>query len=378
MRAARSFRLLLVPAALLAAACDDSSSPLEPPALEGETPVPGEGTPIRQDLASLLGDRAHWADGYTFASSPQASSYSPLAHFSFNRSGGTITIRKPDGTTGRYVVTFSGLSELLGSKTTVHVTAFGTDSYCKPAAASLASDKVEVRCFRLATGVPANAPFKVLVTRSYPDLAFAYAHQPTSTSYSPAAPGSYNPVGTSTVIRTGVGRYQVVFNKLGSELPAGVGGHVQVGAVGTGGAYCNAYNWATSSGNLGVEVRCFTSSGAAADSKFTVLFLVPTDHLAYAWADQPTPPGGYSPLATYSSNPASGAIYINRLDTGKYLVNWQNARGEIIGIGDSQATGYGSTAKCVLTDFGYDHAQVTCFAPNGAPVDSRFTVLLGS
>jgi len=60
MRTTTSLRLLLVPAALLAAGCNDSFSPQEPLAAE-------EGVPVPQDGASLLTATGRWADGYLWA-----------------------------------------------------------------------------------------------------------------------------------------------------------------------------------------------------------------------------------------------------------------------------------------------------------------------
>jgi hypothetical protein len=148
MRAGTPFRLLLVPTALLAAGCDTSSLPQEL-----FTPNSEVAAPPRE--ASLV--PARWADGYLLAGSPTTASYAPLPLLSYNRSGGAMNITKPSGTTGRYIVTFTGLSAVLGSKSTVHVTEYGLDdTYCKPAAGRLASDKLEVRCFRTSTGAPAN------------------------------------------------------------------------------------------------------------------------------------------------------------------------------------------------------------------------------
>ena len=113
----------------------------------------------------------------------------------------------------------------------------------------------------------------MLVTRDYSDLAFAYANQPTIASYSPAAAGSWNPAGTSKVVRNGVGQYLVTFNGLGAELPSTAGGHVQVNAVGTGGAHCQIAAWGGTP-NMAVRVGCFTPGGARVDSKFTVCFTV--------------------------------------------------------------------------------------------------------
>ena len=266
MRAATLLRLLFVPAALLAAACDDSRLPQEPLTVEDEVgtreDVPTrEDAPTRQAASGLIGSATHWADGYLELHADGVSGGIPGTGYSFNRAGrGTITIAKPAGTTGRYIATFTGLSAYLGGRSTVHVTGFGSyGTSCKPAAAYLVNDAVEVRCYAIATGLPVNSEFSLLVTRNYADLAFAYAQQPTGTNYSPAAAGSWNPAGTSTVTRSGTGLYRVTFNNLGSRLPPNVGGHVQVNAVGTNNTYCNAYNWETGgSPNLSVDVRCFT------------------------------------------------------------------------------------------------------------------------
>jgi hypothetical protein len=291
-----------------------------------------------------------------------------------------MIITKPASTTGRYIVTFSGLSTHLGGKSTVHVTGLGfDDTYCKPAGGSLVGDKVEVRCFKAATGAPANVAFTVLVTRNYSDLAFAYANQPTGTNYSPSAAGSWNPVGATKVIRTGVGRYDVVFNTLGSELPANVYGHVQVNGVGTGKAHCKVHSWGGSP-NLTVSVGCYTSpTGAPVDSKFTVLFLVPTEHLAYAWADSPTT-ASYAPSPIYSTNPAGGAISILRQGVGSYRVSWTGASSKIFENGTMQVTAWGEAGAICQAEqtFTFGIVEVRCFAANGVPVDTWFSVLVGS
>ena len=128
LRTARSFRLLFTAAiGVLAAACESSDSPLEPPA----TPEVVDAAPIPRETAALAG--ARWADGHATASNPTVASYLPPPVESYNRSGGTITIVRPAGTTGRYVVTFTGLSALLGAKSMVHVSPIGDDlAYCLP------------------------------------------------------------------------------------------------------------------------------------------------------------------------------------------------------------------------------------------------------
>ena len=114
MRTATSLRLLWIPAALLMAACEESSSPLEPSA-----------APPRRDSPQAMAE-TRWADGYLRVTDPLFTGYSPAANLSFNRAGGAITITRPAGTTGRYLANFGGLSALLAGKSAVHVTGYGT------------------------------------------------------------------------------------------------------------------------------------------------------------------------------------------------------------------------------------------------------------
>jgi hypothetical protein len=382
MRLPTLLHTVLLPTVLLAAACDDRSDFTEPAAPITEADGPRALAPLGggAERAAVLGGRAYWADGYVAALYPTTASYTGGPGTSFNRTGGAVTITKPASTTGRYTVRFAGLSALLGAKNAVHVTGLGfDDTYCKPAAASVVSDQIEVRCFKAGTGAAANAAFSLLVTRNYYDLAFAFAHQPTAASYAPSATGSWNPVGTTKVVRTGLGRYEVTFNNLGAELPAGVEGHVQVNAVGTNKTHCEVETWGGKP-NLTVAVTCFGApTNAPVDSKFSVLFLVPTDHLAYAWADAPTYPQ-YSPAAAYSTNPANGLISITRSGVGLYRVSWSSADAAIYEYGNMQVTAWGgSGAICqAQQDFYTESVRVRCFTSNGVAMDSQFDVLLGS
>ena len=232
MRARASLRLFLLPIALVAAGCEDNDSPFEP--VPAEQPAPDV-----ESASGPLEDLAYWADGYLQATSPTAASYHPLAERSFNRSGGATTITKVAGTTGRYVARFTGLSALLGGKSTVRVTASSTNNaYCKPLGASLVRDSVEVRCFRIGTGAAANVAFYLQVIGKRDNLAFVFGNQPTASSYTPSSAGTWNPAGATQIVRNGVGQYYVGFKGLGGRLPAGVGGHVQVNAVGAGKTHC--------------------------------------------------------------------------------------------------------------------------------------------
>jgi hypothetical protein len=365
MRTATSLRLLLIPAALLAAACEESSSPLEPPA-----------TPPQQDSPQVVAE-ARWADGYLRITDPLSTGYSPAANFSFNRAGGAITITRPAGTTGRYIATFGGLSALLAGRSAVHVTGYGTgNTYCKLVTSYLASDKVEVRCFKGGNGTPVNANFTLLVTGAMGDRGFAYAHQPTATGYAPDAQGSWNPAGTMEVTRFRKGEYEVVFTNLRPlELLLG---HAQVTAVGSGQARCTLGEWGGEP-DLYVQVSCHTPAGALVDSKFGVLFARPADHLAYAFADQPTT-ASYTPPAFGAWNPTGSGISISRSGVGKYSVRWIGADPRILGRGNVQVTAveFGTGTHCKVTGQGTESAEVRCYRPNGTLVDSQYSLMLGS
>jgi hypothetical protein len=108
-----------------------------------------------------------------------------------------------------------------------------------------------------------------------------------------------------------------------------------------------------------------------------VLFTLPAEHLAYAWGDKPTL-ASYAPLPYYSTNPAGQPITITRRGVGYYDVQWAGVDPEILDEGNVQVTAWGSNALCKGTRSSLGSAQVFCFAPNGAPVDSRYTVLFGS
>jgi hypothetical protein len=382
MRARQPLTFALVSLLTLAAGCSsDLETPLSPAAPEAAGPDQpkslAELVPVRRDFGGLIADRAHWADGYVWGHSPTTASYAPVATYAFNRLGNPVTITKPAGTTGRYLVRFGGLSSFLGNRSTVQMTGYGSDNtYCKPTGPALVNNQVEVRCFLTGTGVATNALFTALVTRNYGDLAFAYASQPTAANYAPPAAQSWNPGGAINVSRTGVGLYTVTFTDLGILIGA-YGGHVQVSAVGTSSAYCKIGSWGGSP-NLDVSVRCFSSAGVAIDSKFNLLFLLPAPHLAYVWADQPVA-GSYSPSPFFRFNPSGAPVIISRTAPGSYRVTWQGADPQIIDGGDVQVTAYGAgNAQCKVINWSGDNVFVRCFGPTGVPMDSQFTALYGS
>jgi hypothetical protein len=332
-------------------------------------------TPVNPELDAAP-PAPHWADGYVWANQPTSPSYTPSTFYSFNRSGGSILITKPAGTTGQYTVRFNGLSPLLGAKSTVKVTGyFPNNAYCEPTTPRLASNVVRIRCFRGINGAPVDAYYTVLVMRNYVELAFAHANLPTGNNYAPPGNSSWNPAGPIRVFRTGIGVYQVRFTGLGRRALSN-GGHVQVVAVGTTNYHCKVVSW-FGNPDLVVNVRCRTRGGAPVNWRFNVLFLLPNNHLGYAWANQPSTPS-YTPSTFYSWNSEGGSVQITRRGTGLYTVTFNGLSADLLDGGDVQVTAYGSTnAQCKVESWGSQSVNVRCFDQSEL-VDSFYDVLLGS
>jgi hypothetical protein len=332
-----------------------------------------DGAEDKESLESDLDVRAsaltHYADGYVLALNPTSASYNAgNTDFAFNRSGGAITITRQG--TGTYTVRFAGLSAVLGSKSTVHVTGFNLDnSYCKPANQKLLSDVVHIKCFSPASGGPTDTYYSVYITRKYGSLAFAFADKLTSTDYAPPASASHNPSGAIRVFRSGVGTYAVRFAGFGSKLTSN-GGHAQAVAIGTGAQHCSIGGWGGSP-DLTVNVRCYSRDGVPKDVKFNLFFATPSPNLAYAWADQPAT-ASYSPSTYYRSNPSGGAVTITRFALGRYKVVWSGLAPT--DGGDVQVTAYGPGNIVCKVEEGFP--VVRCFDPStNALVDSAFDIM---
>jgi hypothetical protein len=358
-------RRLLPALGLLAGACDDSDSPFEPP------PAAQEAEP-----AALAGGR--WAAGHLVTENPTALSHTPPSDASYNAGGGPITVRRPDGTTGRYVVTFPGLSAALGGRNTVQVTAVGTDNtFCKAMAGALAADRVEVRCYRTSTAAPVNARFSLLVLGKGLYRAFAFANQPTATAaYTASNSGTWNPNGATVMQRHSAGLYTVTFKSL---KITNHGGNVQIHAVSSGKAHCKLayYN---PGADLVLTVQCYLPTGSPVDAKFNVLWQYPNEAVAYTFAERADLSGQYEPQPYWSNNPSRGPMLVARLGTGLYEVNWTDVDPYIIDRGNVQVMGFGENnyGHCKPYALELTSVRVRCFAPNGTMADIPFMVLLGS
>jgi len=287
---------------------------------------------------------------------------------------------------GLYSVDLPNLGVKAG---TVQVTAYGSDAaYCKVQswAPSGTAQRVMVRCLD-AGSAPVDSQF----TLSYANLSgtrtaalgYAFANQPTATApYNSPANYQYNSSGatnTITKVSGSTGVYTV-------NLPglAGTGGNPVVTAYGTGSEWCTAWNWAPAGADLHIQVRCFSTTGAPANSRFTLSYAKngnilgtslccgPDGHPTnYLFANDPTA-SSYVPAAAYRFASGGGTYTgkITRISTGRYDVNygWAAAQGvvHVTPVG-------GGTARCKLESWTTDErVTVACTGPSGSPVDATF------
>lgn len=205
---------------------------------------------------------------------------------------------------------------------------------------------------------------------------YVWANEPASASYTPNATYSFNSSGGAiNISRTSVGTYSVRFSGLGG----GAGGNVLVTSYGNGSETCKVASWGSAGADFTANVRCFSATGTASDSMYSVRVAWNSPTLGkngYAWADNPTV-GSYTPNASYSYNSSGGPISISRSGVGAYSVNFSGLGGGA-GGGNVQVTAYGTdaaTCKVASWSFAGDFtASVRCFQTGGSAVDTRFTI----
>jgi uncharacterized protein (TIGR03437 family) len=321
-------------------------------------------------LLLTLGARTAYADqGYAYAWVPSGTATAVSATYSFNPAGGAITLAH--SATGSYTVTFANSG--IGTGWVAMAAAYGgSGNYCNTP--GWAGSVVTVSCFN-AAGAAADTAFTVLAVSNQNDkgIAFSWANNSTSASYTPSASYSYNPAGSILATRSATGTYQVVFNGL-----SGAGGTVQVNAYGSN-AVCSSADWG---GSFMANVNCHDPSGNPVDSLF-VIAIVPAgatpNGMAWSLAASPASPS-YTPPGATTFNPTGGAVSVSRQGTGQYLVTFAKlaAVGAIGGL--VRATANDTTAHCNVQAWspgagGNFQVSVGCTNGAGTPVDAQFEVL---
>ncbi|MGW1763102.1 hypothetical protein ACWCQL_03245 [Streptomyces sp. NPDC002073] len=216
-----------------------------------------------ENTAALGGSRF----GYVWANQPTSPSYTPAASYQFNSSGAANTITRSG--TGSYTVRLPSIGSDAGH---VQVTAYGdVAARCKVGNwyASGSAQLINVRCTNAAGGNKDHR-FTLTYTRATGLLrttpaAYAWANRPTTAGYNPAPSYAYNSSGVvNRIARVSRGVYR--FHP--ANMPLGRG-NVQVTAYGHDSTYCKVDFWTPSTG---VQIRCFTVTGAPTDTYYDVSF----------------------------------------------------------------------------------------------------------
>lgn len=323
--------------------------------------------------------------GWVFGNQPNATSpYTPDPAFSHNSAGGAITI-VPLGT-GSYEVEFTGLHSPTGMDD-VQVGGPDTSGYCVAGGWSYSGSSVDARAFCFdANGNPVNSYFTLLYQERHGTfgsatrgLAFLFADQPTTASYTPNRVYQYNSTGgANTIVRTGTGNYTATIPGLDA-----MHSDVQVTAVGGIALRCKVQGWSGSSTSTRVHVLCFDSSGVAADEYYDLAYAVndgfgsgasATDRGSWAWANKPNATDSYTPNTLIQYNGfATGKLTAKKTATGKYTVTVPGRISYNTRI--SLVTSHGGTnSYCNGTPT--FPSLILCYGQGGVPLDTEFDMSL--
>jgi hypothetical protein len=313
--------------------------------------------------------------GWVWADQPSSASYTPNTNYSFNSSGGAVGITRSG--TGTYNVSFSGLGSSLVSN--VLVSGYSTNGTCKVSSWGASSASIGVLCFD-AAGEPADSLFTLVYQArsggfgsASKGLAFLWADQASSASYTPSTSYQYNSTGgTNTMTRSAVGVYEAVIPGLNT-----LGGTVQVTAYGSGAGRCKVSGWGPDVDGQHIGVLCFDSSGAASDQRFTLVFAatVPVAYLGtdvtgiYGWYNK-AKGSGYKLSKTYRfNNLTSGALTGTHDAKGDTTVSWPGSASYT--TSNQMVTAYGSgNSYCNVQSWAFP--STNCYGQGGHPKDSQY------
>ncbi len=327
-----------------------------------------------------------FGSAYVWAHDPTAASYTPVAAYQWNSVHPFEAVNRVNRVSvGVYRVL---MKDLLGTRGTVSVTAYGTSSsYCNVGAWFPVADRggtsqqVEVRCFTHA-GNPADSRFTVSYTNraSTPfPMAYVWADQPFTTDYTPHPFYRFSSSGSAlTILRAEAGFYFVRLPGFGTRGrdPEGI---ATVTAYGPGSARCHI---GTGPGGIdaieSVSVACTTPSGRLVDSQFTLTYVEDGNPLGAALGAsghdsayvRVAPDGSAFPSFAF---PRDGSVRSERLATGSYRVRLPVD----LRVGHVQVSaarnGDLSRNRCKVASWNASEGVlVRCFGPNGRPANVDF------
>jgi uncharacterized protein YjdB len=230
-------------------------------------------------------------------------------------------------------------------------------------------------------GIGGTASVTVAAPPAAPRIAYGVADQPQAATPYAAALAFNSSGGAITVMRQAVGAYRVTL--AGQATPNGETETLLVTRYGEGSSYCKlAGDWANGfASDLVADVRCYAYTGASADAAFSIMLLgrgVLAGRFGFALANQPSAAGPYAPAKTFHAGPTNPApIAISRTSVGQYAVRFTDNGGAPNDAEAIHVTAAGAgNVRCNVAQMTGDVAQVGCYAPDDAPADSPFSIVM--
>lgn len=229
--------------------------------------------------AAFISQRNSEDISYAWIHNPSASSYE-LGDSNYSHSTFGEGIRFDRNDVGEYSVTFNNTRGPRQQGGSVMVTAYGPSSdRCQIRDWDSDADEfsARVRCVD-AEGASSDSRFSIAVIPAYNDtqnMAYARLHRAAFDEPFPDPTYSTNASDQSMrKVRRSVGQYEVEFQGLNRHL--GMGGHIQVSALGTSNSNCKVSNWSTSSEDMTAIVSCFDTRGTPMDGAFSIWAVPPS------------------------------------------------------------------------------------------------------
>jgi hypothetical protein len=314
--------------------------------------------------------------GWLVARHPTTTNYTPAAVDQGNSQGFLNTVTRDS--IGRYSVDLGDLA----SYGIVQVSALaGQPRYCAVVdwGFSGADEFPLIECFDRQGNLKDSAFVVSFLSTAVTSgkLAFLYANDSTSSSYTPDFHYAFNTTGnTNAVQRDGTGSYRAFFPGFTQNR-----GTVLVSAQGGSAIGCRAVSWSTQQSAMVVRIKCYDDAGLPTDAHYFVSFMqglgikgAGGTHTAYLWANHPTT-ASYHPNAAFRFSTAGLASTVRRTGLGTYVVDLPGL--PTGGAALVTPTGIGK-AHCNVTSIRFfgtpQHVGVRCFGPSGGAVDAPFAL----
>ena len=197
-------------------------------------------------------------------------------YYTYNTSGGAVSVLANTPSTGIYQVSFNGLQGI-NDTGDVQVTSYGTTDTCPVLGWGElgGTEDVDVSCYKPDGTLDTSAQeFDITITNPHgkPAGVFDYSWVDADTrSSNLTGLGQYNNSShkPNRVKHLGTGRYQVTFP---GPKSSGVHGTAEVTAFGAGGGNCVLAGWTGSKSGEVVDVDCYSATGTRQNRVFDVLY----------------------------------------------------------------------------------------------------------